>query len=205
MRQFNTLRTRLKKGLLIGGLAALIVATPISVAAHGNNDGDRGRGDNRRSSQQDESARRGDDDYRGRHSDQHNKHWPPVDPATCSEWQTRLNEKVANFQNTAAKDIQFGADYTVMVQAFVTSQNLSVENYDAILANVEAKKIAATNAAEALQAPDLNCENDAAENTERGFDRSGWGQAKHAMEEYKQSLRQLTEAVRDSYGGDRMF
>lgn len=177
------------------------------MAAHDNNGGDRSRDNNRKDSQREASARRDSDNnrwWKPWHNND-NKPKPPVDPAICAAWQTRLNEWVASQKTTSQKDIAFGVDYYAMVQTFVTDQGLTVQNYDALKADVEAKQIAATIAVEALQAPDLNCEADAAETTERGIEKSSYKAARQAMEEYKQSLKQLTEAVRASYGGNGMF
>lgn len=192
----------MKRALLVGGSSALIIATPVSVMAHGNNGGD-GNRDNRGSQQKDHDKHDNGNRW-WKHKDE-NKPKPPVDPAKCAEWQTRLNEWVTNYKNTAGKDILLGSDYSVMLQAFVSTQGLTVENYEALNANVEAKKVAATTAVDAMNAPDLNCEADAAETTERGMEKSTFKDAKKAMEEYKQSLKELTEAVRASYGGNGMF
>lgn len=195
----------MKRGLLVAGSGALLIATPASVMAHGDRGDDnnrRGR-DDRGSSQRGDFARSDNDGnrwWKPWHRD-NDKPKPPVDPATCAEWQTRLNEWVANYKNTATKDIALGTSYTAMIQGFVTEQGLAPNNYDALLANVDAKKVAAQTAVDGMAAPDLNCEEDAAETTERGIDKSSFKDAKRAMEEYKQSLKELTEAVRASYGG----
>lgn len=183
----------------MAGSGALILATPATVMAHGSqgDDGRNGRASDRGQTVADD---RHDDNrwWQGWHHDDKPK--PPVDPATCNDWQTRLNAWVENYKNTASKDIAFGTSYTAMVQTFVTDQGLTVNNYEALLANVEAKRVAATTGVMGMTAPDLNCEQDSAENTDRGIDRSSYKDVKRAMEEYKQALKQLTEAVRDSYG-----
>ncbi len=210
IRKIHNFRSHLKRALLIGGSSALIIAAPVSVAAHGNwHKDDRGRNNRGGVAQQDERRDRDRGDQDDRDSRRWWKPWghrddkpkPPVNPEVCAQWQDRLNQWVENFKNVSTKDIQFGTDYYAMVQNFVTTQGLTVENYAALTANVDAKQVAATTAMENVQARDLNCEADAEETTERGVERSSWRQAKQAMEEYKQSLKQLTESVRASYGG----
>ena len=92
-----------------------------------------------------------------------------------------------------------------MVQQFVTEQGLTVMNYDILKANVEAKQVAATQAIENLQAPDLNCEQDPGDTTEHGMERSSFRDAKRTMDEYKRALKELTDAVRASYGGEGLM
>jgi len=174
---------------------ALIIATPISAAAHDNRGGERSHDDHDR-----HISQRSNDDsqgFNGRHRG--------ADPASCEQWQTRLNEWVAQYKSTSQKDIAFGASYYAMVQTFVTDQSLTVENYDSLKANVESKQVAATQAIENLQSPNLNCEQDPADTTERGFDRGNIRDAKRAMEEYRRALKDLTEAVRAAYGGQGLM
>lgn len=178
------------------------MATPMTAMAHGSrgDDNNRNRDDHHSQVSQNNNDNRWWQPWH--HDDKKPK--PPVDPATCAQWQTRLNDWVAQYKATAGKDLQFGADYTAMVQGFVSTQGLSVDNYDALLADVTAKNTAATNAVDSMTAPDLNCEQDAAETTERGMERSTFKDVKRAMDEYRQSLKVLTEAVRASYGGQDM-
>jgi len=183
---------------LLVSSGALIIATPISVAAHDNRGGERDR-------QEHEVSQRHNDDRDNDRSQGFNGRRRGADPATCEQWQTRLNDWVTRFKATSQKDITFGSSYYTMVQTFVTDQALTVQNYDSLKANVEVKQVAATQAIENLQAPDLNCEEDPTDTTERGFDRGNIREAKRAMEEYKRALRELTEAVRASYGGQGLM
>lgn len=177
------------------------------MAAHGNDGGDNGdrSRDNNRSSQRSDGDKQNGNRWWKPWDRDKEKPKPPVDPATCAEWQARLDQWVANYKTTAGKDVLFGSDYTGMVQNFVTTQGLTVADYEAHLATVEAKKVTATTRIDAMSAPDLNCENDAAETTERGIDRSTFKDARWAMEDYKKSLKELTEGVRASYGGQGMM
>lgn len=191
----------IKRSLMIAGAAAIVVATPVTVAAHSN------RGDDNNHGRSNKTSHRSDDNrrwWKPWHKDE-DKPKPAVDPAKCAEWQTRLNEWVANYKATASKDILFGTDYSAMVQNFVTNQNLTPADYQALIAKVETEKAEATSAVDAMTPPDLNCENDPAETTERGIDRSSMKDAKRAMEEYKHALKELTESVRASYGGQGMM
>lgn len=171
-----------------------MLSTPLGVFAHNGGDDHH---DNKPQHQQSQQNRGWFSRWHHKDKDEH-EHNDQDAQKTCQERQDQLNQKVANFKAAAQRDVTFQSSFYGFLQTFVTDQNITVSNYDALKADVEAKQAAATQAVDAVTAPDLNCDEQSPDLDAQAND--SMKQARQALRDYRQALRNLTKAIWLAYG-----
>lgn len=116
----------------------------------------------------------------------------------CEARKTNFANRLENMAERTQKHIEVLDKITERVKAFKESKALTVANYDALLTEVEAKKLVAHNLQEAIKekaSTDFNCELGTAKETVSAF-----GDILHqqinALKDYKTAVKNLIVAVK---------
>lgn len=191
---------RIIKSTAVTGTVAALTLVPASALAHGGGQDNGSRNDSKNASA-----------HQVKHKDNSRNDWwnrnKNRQKLTCSERQDALNKKAADAKARYTQRLKgMGIVYSG-IQAYV-SGGVTVPDYDALDARVTADQTNATNAVNAIAAPQLNCDdqNSAAamsddDKTFHDHDKGTDGSinaAQKAVNAYRKSLNELFEAVINS-------
>lgn len=116
----------------------------------------------------------------------------------CSEREAKVNQVIDNTSLRAKATLVKFQAFQKKVETFVADKQLSVPNYDALLAIANQKQVAAAAAIETTGATTFNCADQDA--TKVGQSVSGAINGHHkALKAYRDALKTLVEAVRAAY------
>jgi len=209
-RESMKITRRIKQGILAVSSGVLMLAAPASVAAYGMHANQQYSSPRWHSMDDEKRQEWNSYDYKRYHK----KRWhgfysnKRISQERCEQWQQTLSERVDAFKAGAQTDMNFMASTYATYQAFVTSENLTVSNYEAHQARIENRQNRADARAHNVTAPDFNCEN---EPTIRSIVRKTQGtqesiqRAKNALERYDASLDRLQQAIQASYNSQTNF
>ena len=193
---------RIIKSTAVTSTVAALTLAPTAAFAHGGNqdNGSRSSGNRTASSQQDKQK----DNNRNNNWWNRNKDRQKL---TCSERQDALNKRAADAKAKYTQRLKGMSFMYSGIQTYV-SGGITVPNYDAMNAQVAADQTNATNAVNAIAAPQLNCDdqNSAAamsddNKTFHDHDIStndSINAAQQAVNTYRKSLNTLFEAAINS-------
>lgn len=181
-----------------------MMLAPSAAFAYGGNNNDRGdrRNDNRQVAAQADANKQNRDDRRG-------GNWWDWDRwhKTCEERQAYLNQKAADAQDKSQKKLNGVNIMLGGVETYVAG-GVVVENYEALHNTATNDRTNATNAVNAIAAPDLNCGDDMAAATEAtDKDRASWRdnnlnqtihEADKSLKTYGKSVNKLFDAAVNS-------
>jgi len=204
------------KQAALSGTALALILTPTAALAHSSHDnGDRGN-DNRRSASS-QQKQRGDnrsdrnDRDRGDRNNRFSTWWQQNrdrQKLTCDQKQAVLNQRAADAKEKYAKKLTGLNIIYSGVTTYVSSGDVTVENYDALNAQVAADQTTATNAVNAIAPTQLNCPDPnaaaAASDDNKTFHshenktNESINAARQALNAYKRDLNTLFEAVINS-------
>lgn len=171
MSNLATFLSTIKKKAAISLLGATLIAAPSGVAlAHGYHDH---RGDSRHS-----GFHRSNDDNDRRSAFQ----------KTCDERQTRADQAVADYKAKAQERFNGLSAYLANLQAFVDSNNLSINDYDELNDAAMKAQAKAQQALDNISSPDINC------NRSPRHDRQQVQQAEHQL---KKTIKKFESKVKD--------
>lgn len=189
---------RIIKSTVASGTALALVLTPTAALAHGGGSSGNDSGKDNHQTAMSQQNQRNDRFTRNKNRQK----------LTCSQRQDALNKQAAD---TKAKDQKRVTGLNIVLngtQTYVTTGDVVVTNYDGMNAQVTADQTAAANAVNAINAPDLHCEdqNSAAavsdDNKTFKHDNDGMnngiGAAQQAINTYRKDLNNLFEAVINS-------
>lgn len=191
---------RFIKSAVVGGSMFALVAAPTTALAHGgyNNNNGRDRSSGRQvSSQQDRNK---GSDWNNWWREKQNRH------KTCEERQTALNDKTTSYKERYTKQLNGLNIIYSGTQTYIDSGGVVVENYAVLKAEADASQATATNAVNAISAPQLNCEEDSNSqarfdsdhNTSNGSLNNSVKTAKNALNDYRQDVMRLFNAAIDA-------
>ncbi len=187
---------RIIKSTIVTGAALGLTFAPTAALAHGGSSSQSGSGGSSRQAQQDKN-RRGFNDWFQRNKDRQK--------LTCTQRQDALNKQADAYKAQAQKRLTGMNIVYSGVQTYVSGGGIAVGNYDTMNAQVTAGQTAATDAVNAVSAPQLNCGDDNAaaavsdDNKTFKHDHDAMngsiGAAQKALNAYRKDLNQLFEAV----------
>jgi len=193
---------RIMKSAAVTGTTLALVLTPTAALAHGGGQDDSNSDSSRRTAV---AQQKNKNDNRWSDWSNRNKHRQQL---TCDERQAALNQKAADAKTKYEKRLTGLNIIYSGVQTYVSSGGIVVENYDAMNATVTADQTAATNAVNAIAAPDLNCDDQNAaaatsDDNKTFHDRDNStndsiNAAREAVNTYRKDLNKLFEAVINS-------
>lgn len=205
MQAFKRSKRILKSTAVTGTVAALTLTPTAAVFAHGGGH-DNGSRDNKQAStaqqsQQDKQKNKGNfNDWFNRNKNRQK--------LTCTQRQDILNQRAAAIKDKDTKKLNGLNIVYTGVQTYVSSGGITVDNYDTMNTRVAADQTDATNAVNAIAAPQLNCDdpNSAAavsddNKTFKHNDDStnnSINEAQKALNTYRKDLNTLFEAVINS-------
>lgn len=103
---------------------------------------------------------------------------------TCEKWQTKLNNQAEESKQEAQANLAEYNDLYTSAQTHVTTHNLTVENYEELNTNTTEAQTAATEATDAIEAPEIDC------------DQNNWKQQKaDAREELNNKIKAADETL----------
>jgi hypothetical protein len=187
------------KSIALGGSALVLLAVPSTALAHGgSNNGDNGRhqSSNRQVSSAHDKKHHDNNWWR----DKQNRH------KTCDERQTALNQKATAAHDRYTKQLNGLNIVYSGIQTYVSSGEVTVENYEAMKAETDASQAAAAAAVGAIAAPQLNCEDDSNSDNQLNSDDDNKNNsfngsvkaAKDALSEYRHDVMKLFDAAINS-------
>lgn len=160
MKILNRSKKVIKSAVIGGSAAAVLVVSPLAFA-HGSN-GDRS-GDNRGSysrhasaTSQQQKQKHGNDDRQRNHNAWWKKHQDRQ--KTCAEQQASVNQRATSKADKSKKKLNGLNIVYSGTQTYVSSGDVTVEDYGSLNANATASQTEATNAVGAVTAPQLNCD-----------------------------------------------
>jgi hypothetical protein len=117
----------------------------------------------------------------------------------CEKKQSQIQSRIAKMSSQGAKQLEVFSKIADRVQEFKTTRNYTVDNYDALLAALDEKRIAAQTAvAEATESGQaFNCGADNPRGIAAQF-QERLKQQIRALKEYKTSVKDLIVAVKSS-------
>ena len=115
----------------------------------------------------------------------------------CKKHEAAINKNIQGTSDRRTKQLEFLNTVSERIQTFYTDKNLSLANYDALVADVNAKKAAAEQAIDTLKVTTVEFKCD-------GSDPKGVGEANKAarqpvidaLKAYKQSVKNLITGVK---------
>lgn len=189
------------RSAVVGGSVFALVAVPSAALAHGNSGNDNGRqwqSGRQASSQQD----------RNRHDDRSNNWWHDKQNRhkTCEQRQDALNQKAASYKDRYTKQLNGLNIIYSGTQTYISSGGVTVENYDALKAEADASQAKATDAVNAIEAPQLNCDDDSNSDARLNSDDNNKNNsfngtvkaAKDALADYRHDVMKLFNAAIDA-------
>lgn len=200
--QIFTKSKHIIKRTVLGGTALALILTPTAALAHSSHDnGNRNQARGAAAKQAQHNKNKNDrNDWWNRNKNRQK--------LTCTERQDALNQRAADAKTKYTKKLNGLNIVYTGVQTYVSSGDVTVENYDALNAQVAADQTTATNAVNAIAAPQLNCDdqNSAAamsddDKTWHNRDNStndSINAARQAINVYRTDLNKLFEAVINS-------
>lgn len=188
------------KSAAIGGTMLALVAAPTTALAHGgfNNDNGRDRQSGRQASSQQDKNR--GFDWNKWWRDKQDRH------KTCEERQAALDQKAATYRDRYTKQLNGLNIIYSGTQTYIDSGGVTVENYAALKAEADAGQANATSAVNAINAPQLNCEEDSNSqaqldndnNSSNGNLSNSVKAAKNALNDYRHDVMRLFNAAIDA-------
>lgn len=186
----------------VGVSAFAVVAAPGAAFAHGWSSGsDNNRGNAKQASSNNMQDKHGQSSPSNK---QNNSNLLP-----CDQQQQILNQRTANAQARYQKQLTGLNIMLSGIQTYVSSGDVSVDNYDSLNAKATASQAVATDAVNSIKAPVLNCVNNADQtssnmvkldevaNGNTGL-QSSIKAARQALYGYRQDVNKLFEAVINS-------
>lgn len=119
-----------------------------------------------------------------------------VKKRTCQQRTETIKKIMANASRVGGQHLGYFEKALARIQDFYVSKDLTVANYDDLVAAVNSKKVAAQAAIDAVKAnTDFNCDGDNPVGTIDAF--NGQVKAMHtALKEYRAALKELLVAVK---------
>lgn len=118
----------------------------------------------------------------------------------CANHQESLNKLMTRIVTQRQKQIAHIDEISTKVQAFYTKKGLTVENYDALVSDIEVKKAAATAAvAAAKPTSTFSCDGTGPKADLKAF-HDKRDVAVDAIRDYRESVRKLITAVKSAQG-----
>jgi|GEM_PF-2301084 len=117
----------------------------------------------------------------------------------CQQHQADINKKIANLSTKAQNHLTAFNNVFTKVQAFQSSHNLSVSNYDTLVADATAKQTAATTAVNALKSVSVTVDCSTADPASSiATVQTAASDARTALQAYRSSLLALVNALLDA-------
>ncbi len=196
---------RIMKSAAVTGTTLALVITPTVALAHGGGHDDSNKDSSHRTAAAQQAQQKQKHNSRQGDWSNRNKNRQKL---TCDQRQEALNQKAADAKTKSLKRLT-GLNIVLNgIQTYVSSGDVTVENYDAMNAQVTADQAAATNAVNAIAATQLNCadQNAAAANSDddktfhshENSTNDSINAAKDALKTYRKDLNTLFEAVINS-------
>ena len=114
----------------------------------------------------------------------------------CEKRQASINNRISNYADAAQRHLGVFTDIFTKVKSFYATKNLSVSNYDTLVAAVTAKQTAAQTAVDALKALDvkIDCTQTDPAQTLAAV-KSAVSDARTALQAYRTSIKDLIVAI----------
>jgi len=119
---------------------------------------------------------------------------------SCQNREKTINNIMARVQDRAQKQSTLMARITERVQAFYSEKNMTLSNYDELVANIESKKMVAEQAMNNVRVMNgsFSCGNDDPKSVSTQF-KSNAKIQNGALAEYKNAIKDLLVAVKSAY------
>ena len=182
-----------KTGALL--IAGTLVLTPSGVAfAHGGyNDNRRSEDRNKHQNRSAQAEQNRDKKHDKNKDDKRKNH--DHEAATCEQRQAAANQKVADYKNKAQQRFNGLSLFLANQQTFVTTNNISIENYAELNQKAEDAKTSASNALAATQAPTIDCNQSEKKDGETIF--KSINELHKSMKNYESSVQRLSTTIAD--------
>ncbi len=115
----------------------------------------------------------------------------------CEAREKNIQNTMSRLSNRGQKQIDLYSGIATRVENFYTAKKLSISNYDALVADVNAKKAAAQSAVEAVKSatPNFHCDKDDPKGVAGDF-KAKVNARNAALKAYRESVRNLIKAVK---------